>query len=377
MGKIIYILGVLIVASIICTGLGIESDGGMTAIAAICFILPGVIVYFNEQAEAEEQNRIAEEERMRREQLRKEKERLTAMNGEIKKIIQTYQPVVTPIVSTIPKDTSKNSIYKNSVLNLTVKRYKELNQSLFEEMQESDSKLKDILFCSEWENIEAQYDYLKGKMEDLEKLKSASDMLHNQLSAQKISLLNEDEDVLQAIRNSLVSLRNSLKCVFEDGTDASSFIPKEKPKELQIFEYKSEPGIVYFNETYYCLFSSTILVFDNEGVFMFSLKPEALNIVMKRETINLQVWEKYGIRHSYVDDDSNCIEWGEDRYTWLHTCIDGSPDMRYKHNPMYVYRNNIYEYVKLNFYIEEREICLIASSKKVSETFDDLIAKYI
>lgn len=54
-----------------------------------------------------------------------------------------------------------------------------------------------------------------------------------------------------------------------------------------------------------------------------------------------------------VGTDSKCIDKGEERHTWLHTCKDGSMDLRYRNNYRINYRYDTMEYGRIRFSVAD------------------------
>ena len=67
------------------------------------------------------------------------------------------------------------------------------------------------------------------------------------------------------------------------------------------------------------------------------------------------VFKKFCIttRTNAVGTDSKCIDKGEERHTWLHTCKDGSMDLRYRNNYRINYRYDTMEYGRIRFSVAD------------------------
>lgn len=126
----------------------------------------------------------------------------------------------------------------------------------------------------------------------------------------------------------------------------------------------------------FCLFSNVILVFDKLGVFATAIDSSALRVVVKKETTSVTISNGTAGSNQYIADDSNCISQGITRSTWLHTCRDGSPDLRYSYNPRLEYRTDTYEYVVIEFVIADKKVSFSASSGTVGDAFEKAAPKY-
>ena len=143
-----------------------------------------------------------------------------------------------------------------------------------------------------------------------------------------------------------------------------------------LFKYEDKPIILLWGQYYLCLFSSVILVFDKTGVFATAIDPSALRVKVKRMTTSIMFTNGIAGWNQYTADDSKCISRGTTSSTWLHTCRDGSPDLRYNYNPRIEYRTDTYEYVIVEFIIANKKVSFSVSSGAVGDAFGKAIHSY-
>lgn len=119
-----------------------------------------------------------------------------------------------------------------------------------------------------------------------------------------------------------------------------------------------------------------ILVFDNTGVFSTAIDPSALKVMIQRKTTSVTVNNGTVASNQYIADDSKCLSRGTTRSTWLHTCRDGSPDLRYSYNPRLEYRTDTYEYVVVEFIIADKKVLFSVSSGTAGDAFEKAVPNY-
>lgn len=264
----------------------------------------------------------------------------------------------------------------NKEVVFTVNQYKDNLRNSISKCNEIDQAIKNILSCVDCCNVDEKLNYLSEKTEELQRLKSESDMLHGEIAKRKIKLLNEDGNLLFLVKKSLTTLFSSKKCVIE-GLNLKELICDEKPLDLEFFDYKYAPAILRIGKFLYCLFSNVILVFDENGVFATAIDPTALEIKVERVSVDVWVRNNTLPSHQYLDVDSKCIVQGTTRRTWAHTCRDGSPDLRYSYNPIIEYRTDKYEYGKITISILGSMISLSLSSDVATNAFERISREYI
>lgn len=164
-------------------------------------------------------------------------------------------------------------------------------------------EIKRILACTGCISVDEKYSYLTSNEDKLRKLKEEGDACLSQLSSYKIEMLNDDRNLLFELNLAFRYLLNSQKCQSES-LAITEFIVPHKPSDLMLFQYENDPIILFWEQYYFCLFSSVILVFDKNGVFSTAIDPSALKIGIKRETTSVTVRDGTIGPNQYIADDS-------------------------------------------------------------------------
>ena len=258
----------------------------------------------------------------------------------------------------------------------TVKKYKENTAVNYGKYNAISNELKTILACEGCQTENAKYIHLNENIDRIKSLKQECDAMFGG----KIVLLNEDSELMFELKLAFQYLQNSKKCV-SSGVDVTEFVSSVRPQELSMFRYDNAPVTLFMGQHYFCLFSQVILVFDEAGIFVNAIDPSALRIDVIKAEDELMMIDGEPIldqpSFQHIDEDSVCIEVGEVHETWLHTCRDGSPDLRYRDNPRYLYMTNRYEYTRIRFALADDTIWFEASSIAVYDAFNVLIPKYM
>ena len=304
-----------------------------------------------------------------------EKKRLDEATQKVNEILARYSPSKMFSIQEAKKLVIDPSLINKEVV-FCVKEYKNSISSLLQQSSKVNARLMTILSCKGYTTEIEKADYLTSKLPEIENLKNESDELNERISKNKIKILNEDGDLLFLVKKSFAALFSSKKCVLE-GYTLKELICEEKPVDLELFDYKYAPAILHIDKYYYCLFSNVILVFDDNGIFSSAIDPSALSI--KSERLSADVWINNNTlpAHQYIDVDSKCIEQGTTRHTWLHTCRDGSPDLRYSYNPRIEYRTDKYEYGKITLSVLDSKIQFALSSDAATKALERVGREYI
>ncbi|MCD7892066.1 MAG: hypothetical protein LUG60_00060 [Erysipelotrichaceae bacterium] len=315
------------------------------------------------------------ERELKRQQKELAKQEIEQYAKEVEKIISLYRPKKILSIQDGEK-VSCNSKFINNEIVLTTKALKNNLINKMNVCMEFDEEINSILSCKGYYSTKDKYNYLNSQINNLHALKDKRNDFYNELMRNKIYLLNEDQLMTNKIKNAFIHLLFSKKCI-ADSIGIEEFILNEKPKELSLFEYKSEPTIIYLNTFYFCLFSNAILVFDALGNFSTALDPTAIDFNIKKDT-------QYGFMrngiYTYqdnIDSDSKCISKGQSNFSWLHARYDGSPDLRYKDNYQIESRTDVYEYGIITINILELSISFAVSSEKAITDFEELKTIYI
>lgn len=263
----------------------------------------------------------------------------------------------------------------NQEVVFTVNSYKERMAAVLERYSSIANEINGILACTGCASVDEKYSYLSSNKNKLKKLKEEGDSYLSQLSSYKIEMVNDNSDILPEMKLAFHCLLNSKKCK-SDSITVKEFLSPDKPNDLIFFKCEIDPIILFLGQHYLCLFSNVILVFDKTGVFATAIDPSALRVKVKRMTTSVMFTNGTAEWNQYTADDSKCISQGTTRSTWLHTCRDGSPDLRYNHNPRLEHRIDTYEYVIVEFIIANKKVSFSASSGAVGDAFKKAIHSY-
>lgn len=310
-----------------------------------------------------------------RRQEEKEKQRISEVTQKVNEILARYSPQKTISLQKAQQINTENSVVNKEVV-FTVNQFKDILRDSISKCNEIDQTINHILACVGCKDVDQKLNYLSDKTDELNRLKSESDILHNEISKHKIKLLNEDGNLLFLVKKSLTALFSSKKCVLE-GLSLKEFICEENPSDLEFFDYRYASATLHIGTYYYCLFSNVILVFDAKGVFVTAVDPTALSLQIDRVRVDVWINNNTLPSHQYIDVDSKCVEQGATRQTWVHTCRDGSPDLRYSYNPRIEYRTDKYEYGKVSISILENTVSFYLSSDVATKALERVSREYI
>ena len=310
-----------------------------------------------------------------RRQEEKEKQRISEITQKVNELIARYSPNKMVSLQKAQQANIDVALVNKEVV-FTVNQYKDSLSDMISKCNAIDQTIKHILSCVGCCNIDEKMNHLTKNADELQRLKSESDELHNEIAKQKIKLLNEDGNLLFLVKKSFTALLSSKKCVLE-GYTLKDLICEEKPVDLELFDYKYAPAILHIDKYYYCLFSNVILVFDSNGIFSSAIDPSALSIKAERLTADVWINNNTLPAHQYIDVDSKCIEQGTTRHTWVHTCRDGSPDLRYSYNPRIEYRTDKYEYGKVAIAVLGTTVSFCLSSEVAIKALERVSREYI
>ncbi|GEM_PF-2031370 len=310
-----------------------------------------------------------------RRQEEKEKQRISEVTQKVSELLARYSPQKTISLQKAQQINTENSLVNKEVVS-TVNQFKDCLRDNISKCNEIDQAINRILTCVGCRDIDEKLNYLSAKTEELQRLQSESDLLHNEIEKHKIKLLNEDGNLLFLVKKSLNALLSSKKCVIE-GLNLKELICEEKPSDLEFFDYKYAPATLHIGTYYYCLFSNVILVFDAMGIFATAIDPTALFIQIERVRVDVWINNNTLPSHQYIDMDSKCVEQGTTRHTWVHTCRDGSPDLRYSYNPRIEYRTDKYEYGNVTISILGNTVSFSLSSDNATKALERVSREYI
>ncbi len=376
-GCLVYGIITVLIGVSLCVSLDLESDsaGGMFVIF-LCVLGPIIAFAIKGFSDDAKQRQIAEEQRLEQERKDDERRRIAETTQKVEVLKRKYDLKIFKANATAVSF-NIDTAFVNKEIILTVKDYKERMATTYEQYATVAKKIKQILDCNGYTSVDAKYLYLSNSEETLKQLKEEGERCLSHLSSCKIELLNEDIVLLAELKQAFQHLINSKKCNAKTAnTNIKKFVVFKEPNELALFRYKSKPVTLFFEQHYFCLFSTVILVFDESGVFSTAIDPSALKILIKKETVSVNVSNGNTEANEYIAEDSKRVSQGVTNTTWLYTCRDGSPDLRYSYNPRLEYRTDTYEYVNVEFVISNKKISFSASSSIVADTFKKVAPKY-
>ena len=317
------------------------------------------------------EQRLMRTQQIKEEQLGAEKRQNAEAKQKVEALQKQYMPQLIP-TSAVGSPFSISTKLANKEVVSAVKRYKNNFVGIYDRYSSAYNELRTILLCEGCRTESEKYTYLNENIEKIKVLKNECDAVF----ASKVMLLNEDAELMFELKLAFQYLQNSKKCV-SSGAEVKMFVSSPPPQELNIFRYENEPAILFLGQHYFCLFSNVILVFDRNGIFVNAIDPSALRVDVKRMTVDIVFRNGESSENQYIAEDSKCIKQGEEIATWLHTCRDGSPDLRYRNNPFLRYRTDTYEYAIIKFMIGEETISFGVSSSIAIDAFDEIKSKYI
>ena len=164
-------------------------------------------------------------------------------------------------------------------------------------------------------------------------------------------------------------------CSF-DTIDITDLICKDTPKELEFFSYPHKPLVLNYNTRKYCIFSKIIIVFNQSGKFIAAIPAQQIKLHLSTKIEEVYISNDKEQKRKYSANDSKLIKKGQTYSYWLHTCKDGSPDLRYRDNPRFSSRTDKYEYGEVVFYLSNSPITYRFSSQDAVKSFVKIAPLY-
>lgn len=195
-----------------------------------------------------------------------------------------------------------------------------------------------------------EIDSLEQAIIDLEEEMSENEaqivQIEKQVDELKFNVFDESNTAFEKLKAAFEKVKKSCKVSGSPNLVSSVISTAQRDKDLRYVSYKTVPyGLLLENYRFY-FFPNGIWVFEDDAKLVGVYKPKALQGFFEtKETIKQSYYSSYS-RKPDVYDDTKIITKDIPHHTWLHTCRDGSPDMRYSHNPMRTY------YTKQEYYVE-------------------------
>lgn len=285
---------------------------------------------------------------------RKEQERRKRIQDEISEIVGRYTVQDDVAKSNVPGITEIDNPLVDSEVVFCVKTYIREAEEQERKIIELRTKIQEILNYNNYATGEQNLEYLKQKEPELKKLKEELLDAQKPQNNRKIVLNETPSEELEDIRNSIVEIGKSQKVRNMGNLDWKTATEVSMPVELKYFRSQTKPVMLHLMDYCFCIFSKTILVFTLEGRFVTALQRSCfrVNVQRDRERVYFNL-ETQSYSSNAVGTDSKCIDKGEERHTWLHTCKDGSMDLRYRNNYRINYRYDTMEYGRIRFSVAD------------------------
>ena len=328
----------------------------------------------------EEAVRIAEEHQREREDTEKKERESIEKQEWIKKTRSLYfseKSLEDNILKLSQKKLPVSSGFVNDEVHKTFLAYIEKEEKLLETCKEIDLQLGEIRTSLETKSIDGQYSYLVSQKDLFDRLKRRRSIAYGKLGKQKIELLKENEKMAECAKKAFSELLHSKKIISSNGTSITDLGMEVKPEGLKFIKYAFEPLVLVLDSFYYCFFSNIVLMFDEKGDYVIALDPTALEIIVEKVTDYLVFTRNTFPSHKYIAEDSRCVQRGDINRRWLHSCRDGSMDLRYKNNYLIEYRRDLYEYYKISISIAGKSYVFFISSFEASQAFESMSNIYV
>ena len=284
----------------------------------------------------------------------KEQQREKRIQDEISELVKRYTVEDEVTKSNVPSITEIDNPLVDSEVVFCVKTYIREAEEQEQKIIELRSKIQEILYCNGYVTDERKLEYLKEKEPELRTLKEELMDAQKPQDNRKIVLNETTSQELEDIRNVIVEIGKSQKVRNMGNLDWKTVTEVSMLVELKYFRYQTKPVMLHLMDYCFCIFSKTILVFTLEGRFVTALQRSCFRVNVQRDRerayFNL---ETQSYSSNAVGTDSKCIDKGEERHTWLHTCKDGSMDLRYRNNYRINYRYDTMEYGRIRFSVAD------------------------
>lgn len=285
---------------------------------------------------------------------RKEQEHRKQIQDEISEIVKQYTVQEDATKNNVPSITKIGNPLVDSEVVFCVKTYIREAEEQEQKIIELRAKIQKILNYNNYVTGEQNLEYLKQKEPELRVLKDELLDAQKPQDNRKIVLNETTSQELEDIRNSIVESGKSQKVRNMGNLDWKTVTEVSMPVELKYFRSQTKPVMLHLMDYCFCIFSKTILVFTLEGRFVTALQRSCFRVNVQRDRerayFNL---ETQSYSSNAVGTDSKCIDKGEERHTWLHTCKDGSMDLRYRNNYRINYRYDTMEYGRIRFSVAD------------------------
>lgn len=215
---------------------------------------------------------------------------------------------------------------------------------------------------------------VKALEENIELMRKQIDEKQRIASTMKFALYEESNQEFEALKKAFDIFKKSCKIEGTMNIKGSEVSTYQRQNDLCFIEYRVPPYCISLGGSRFYIFPNSILVFEGEGKLIGIYMPKVMEAKFEH---------KENIKYSYrnydeIAEDTKIITKDIPHTTWLHTCRDGSPDLRYSHNPKRTYYTQQEYYLECNF---ELVLCGYTLKYKVSsydncEILQKAIKKY-
>lgn len=247
-------------------------------------------------------------------------------------------------------------------------RYHEEISRIDSRIEELQNKARSILNGAASSSAENSLKILESKLHDLDQIKESAEQLYFEGRNKSIHITYFEPTSLTNLRNAILALKSSKKCITISGSSSKDFFISKEPKEHSYFHSSTAPVVLNFeNVKAYC-YPKIILLFEGD-YFIAATNPEGLKITVTQKEVRARFNSdrKEYSDNKVLDDDSFVVQKGYERTTWLHTCKDGSPDLRYSYNPAMHFRDDVVRHGVVLFAIGEYKAEFAFSSHQAYE----------
>lgn len=221
-----------------------------------------------------------------------------------------------------------------------------------------------ILKQPEIEELDTEISNLQQNYYDKDK---EIDQITNKISAVKYNIYDDTNSAFEKLKDAFEIIKTSCNIEGMPNLKNSAIDSKQRCQDLKYIQYKTNPYGLLFDNLRFYFFPNGIWVFEGNGKLAGVFKPKAINgLLTTRENDKLQYYSFY-FKKPRIYDDTKIIKKDIPHDTWLYTCRDGTPDLRYRYNPKQTY------YTQQDYYVEcslEIELCECKFNYAVS-SFDN------
>lgn len=190
--------------------------------------------------------------------------------------------------------------------------------------------------------INANTEKIKALEETVEQLCQQVEEKKSIITTMKFVLHEESNQEFETLKKALDIFKKSKKIEGTMNIKGSEVTVFQQKSDLKFIEYKTPPYSIGLGGNRFYIFPNSVWVFEGDDKLIGIYKPRVIEAKFEhKENI------KYSFK-TYPDivEDTKIVTKDIPHTTWLHTCRDGSPDMRYSHNPQRTY------YTQQEYYLE-------------------------